>query len=204
MTREEVQDIREGKNKDLRGADLRWEDLRVADLSGASLSGANLSMADLRGANLRSADLRSADLREANLTRADLRNTILDNQIMSLAQQFIRETISHKGKSRLVYRTTQCQYMGSEEYIPGRTYRAEIFSHDLSTACHPGIYAGSKQWMQAHYPKERLVKCLVREGYYIPTLKGCIRCMELRVLAYEPPDEKKEKTHVQKKDPSNH
>jgi uncharacterized protein YjbI with pentapeptide repeats len=72
MTQEEIQGIREGRNKNLIGVDLAWVDLSEANLSGADLSEANLRGTRLRGANLRGANLTGADLRRANLSGANL------------------------------------------------------------------------------------------------------------------------------------
>ena len=68
-----LEDNKNGKYANLRGADLRNADLRNADLRNADLRNADLGEADLRGANLKRADLRWADLRGVNLRGADLR-----------------------------------------------------------------------------------------------------------------------------------
>ena len=82
-------DLREA---DLTGVDLKWADLKGASLTGvnltnanlrgtnligANLRGANLIGANLRGANLIGANLSGSDLRYANLSRADLRHVDL-------------------------------------------------------------------------------------------------------------------------------
>ena len=72
-------DLREA---DLTGVDLKWADLKGANLTGvnltnANLRGTNLIGANLRGTNLIGANLSGSDLRYANLSRADLRHVDL-------------------------------------------------------------------------------------------------------------------------------
>lgn len=72
-----LEDNKNGKYANLRGASLRNEDLRDVDLRDADLRDADLREADLRGvdfegANLRWADLKRADLRWANLKSVNL------------------------------------------------------------------------------------------------------------------------------------
>ena len=77
-----LEDNKNGKYANLRGASLRNEDLRDVDLRDADLRDADLREADLRGvdfegANLRWADLKRADLRWANLKSVNLRGADL-------------------------------------------------------------------------------------------------------------------------------
>lgn len=88
----DLEKIRKGKIKNLRGVNLRYADLtgadlrevdltganlREVDLTGADLTGANLTNANLKWSDLRNADLRNADLRGAYLIGADLRGADL-------------------------------------------------------------------------------------------------------------------------------
>lgn len=69
----QLQETRQCRECNLRGADLRRMDLSRVDLTGANLTGA-----DLTGANLRSSDLTSVDLTNAKLTDADFRGAYLE------------------------------------------------------------------------------------------------------------------------------
>jgi hypothetical protein len=83
----DIEDIRQGKIKDLQEANLSGVNLSKANLRGANLEGADLWKANLSGAklwevnlsgaNLDGADLLGADLWRANLEGADLCRTIL-------------------------------------------------------------------------------------------------------------------------------
>jgi len=179
---------------DLSGANLIDADLSGANLSGADLSGADLRHADLSGANLRHADLSGADLRHAdlsgaNLSGADLRQAVLngtciDDELLKAQRLFCRQCPPLATGGRIVYRTTTSQHVGHTHYEPGHTYTAPVLSFDAATACHPGIYAGSLKWMKENYRNTRLVVCYVRDGDWVITAKGAIRCKKLRVLSY--------------------
>jgi hypothetical protein len=164
-------------------ANLSWANLSGANLSGAdlrwaNLSGANLSWANLSGANLSGADLSGADLRWANLSR-----TCLDDNLRKLQRIFAKQCPPLKNGGRIVYRTINSQHIGDARYLPGRTYVAPVLSADVSTACHPGIYAASLEWMGKNYPNKKLVRCYVRDGDWFMSAKGAIRCKRLRVLS---------------------
>ena len=179
---------------DLSRADLSRAYLSDAYLSRADLSGANLSRANLTRANLSDANLSDADLRGANLTRANLSDayltganlsgTCLDPRLLQLQRQFCRECPPLATGGRIVYRTATSQHVSSTSYEPGHTYTAPVLSFDSVTECHPGIYAGSLRWMQENYPNIALVRCYVRDGDWVISAKGAIRCKKLRVLAY--------------------
>ena len=98
-----IQDIREGKIKDLRGADLSEANLNEADLRRANLSGANLSGANLNGADLRRANLSGANLRRANLIRADLCGANLDFSVFPLWCGGLGLKVDDRLFSQLVY-----------------------------------------------------------------------------------------------------
>ena len=68
----DLEKVKKGEIKNLKGADLRGADLR-----GANLIGADLRRANLRGANLIEVDLRGAYLKGANLIEVDLRKADL-------------------------------------------------------------------------------------------------------------------------------
>jgi hypothetical protein len=140
---------------------------------------ANLSDADLSGADLRGADLRGADLRGA-----DLRGTCLDDDLRAMQRAFCRQCPPLRTGGRIVYRTRYSQYVTEgREYEVGKTYVAPALSADVVTACHPGIYAASLEWMKSEYPYQELVRCYVRDGDWFMSSKGAIRCKRLRVLA---------------------
>ena len=162
---------------DLSGADLRGADLRGADLRGADLREAKLSEADLRWA-----DLREAKLSEAKLYGANLSGTCLDPALVTLQRRFCRECPPLRTGGRIVYRTATSQHVGDTAYEPGHTYTAPILSFDCVTDCHPGIYAGSLRWMEENYGGRPLVRCYVRDGDWVISGKGAIRCKKLRVL----------------------
>jgi hypothetical protein len=187
----------------LRGANLRGANLSDADLSDANLSDADLSGAKLRGANLRGADLsgaklrganlsgaklRGANLRGANLSGADLSGTCLAPALTDHARAFCRACPADADGYRIVYRTATSQHIGSTHYEPGQTYTA-MLSWDVATACHPGIYAGSLEWIRNIYPTAHLVRCRVQDGEWTITAKGCIRCARIEVLDYVPQEE---------------
>ena len=168
---------------DLRGADLTRANLTRANLSDAYLRGANLTRANLTGAYLSGANLSGANLSGAYLTRANLSGTCLDPRLLQLQRQFCRECPPLATGGRIVYRTATSRHIGDMSYEPGRTYTAPVLSFDAATACHPGIYAGSLRWMREYYPGIPLVKCYVRDGDWVISAKGAIRCTKLRVLA---------------------
>ena len=122
---------------DLSGADLSGADLSVAYLRGADLSVAYLRGADLSGAFLRGADLSGTDLRRADLSGTDLKDTCLDpgNMPNGIVDEYQR-----KGDYCIGYRTRQSIHCGNNEYIPGQTYEAPVFS-TADTECHPGLYS---------------------------------------------------------------
>jgi len=125
-----------------------------------------------------------ADLSRADLNGADLNNTCLDTNLIVLQRKFAKECPPLATGGRIVFRTATSQHVGSTTYYPGNTYTAPILSFDCATDCHPGIYAASLEWMQENYPDETLVVCYVRDGEWVITGKGAIRCKKLRVLRY--------------------
>lgn len=129
------------------------------------------------------ANLDGANLSRANLSLADLECTCLDPDLHALARQFARECPPLRTGGRIVYRYAKSLHVGSTAYVPGHTYVAPLLSHSVETECHPGIYAGSLRWMQ-EYTRKRMVRCYVRDGDWVITAKGCIRCKRLRVLGY--------------------
>ena len=190
ITKNELEEILQKHEKWLVGthggvrADLSEANLRGADLRGADLSVANLYRADLSEANLYRADLRGADLREANLRGADLFDTCMSPTLVGLQRRFCRQCPPLATGGRIVYRTTTSKHVWNTEYKPGHTYVAPVLSFDCATDCHPGIYAGSYEWMKANYPDDQLVVCYVRDGEWVISAKGAIRCKKVRVLHY--------------------
>jgi len=168
----------------LHGADLRWANLHGADLRWADLSRADLHEADLSEANLSGADLSGADLSGADLSEANLANTCLDPQLTHHARAFARKCPAQHTGGRIVYRTERSKYVGNTRYHPGKTYIALNLSWSVETACHPGLYAGSLEYIRREYPNVQLVRCYVRDGDWTITAKGAIRCARLRVLSY--------------------
>ena len=169
---------------DLRGADLSRAYLSGADLSRAYLRGAYLSGADLSGANLSGANLSGANLSWANLSRADLSGTCIDPELVNLHRKFCLDCPPLATGGRIVFRTANSQHVGNTTYYPGNTYTAPVLSFDCATDCHPGIYAASLEWMRENFPDEPLVVCYVRDGEWVISGKGAIRCKKLRVLRY--------------------
>jgi hypothetical protein len=157
---------------------LRNEGGKRADLTRANLTGADLTRAYLTGAYLTWANLTGADLTGAYLT-----NTCLSPELGKL-QRALALACPPVGRhgGRIVYRTYKSQHVCTTTYEPGHTYVAPILSFSVETACHPGIYAGSMKWIDEEYPNMPLVRCYVRDGDWIITAKGAIRCKRLRVL----------------------
>lgn len=120
----------------------------------------------------------------ANLADADLAGTCLSTNLYGLQRMFCKQcpTIGKHG-GKIVYRTAESQHVGSTQYVPGNTYVAPYLSFSSETECHPGIYAGSLEWMLENYSDKPLVKCYVRDGDWVISAKGAIRCKRLRVLS---------------------
>jgi uncharacterized protein YjbI with pentapeptide repeats len=156
--------------------------VKLAIEASADLCGANLSCADLSDANLSGAYLSGAGLHDADLHGADLSDTCLSSDLHAEQRAFCRACppIGRHG-GRIVYRTAQSKFVGNTCYLPGHTYVAPVLSFSCETACHPGIYAGSLEWMQN--ASGTLVRCYVRDGDWVITAKGAIRCKRLRVLS---------------------
>ncbi len=173
-----LRDEEDGSRANLTDAYLTGANLSRAYLTGAYLNGADLSRAYLSRANLTDADLTGA-----NLSRAYLDGTCLDPGLCSMSRDFCRACPPTKRGGRIVYRTAKSQHIGNQEYIPGHTYTAPVLSWDVATACHPGIYAASLEWMRREYYVS-LVRCYVRDGEWTITAKGAIRCKKIRVLGY--------------------
>jgi hypothetical protein len=180
---------KEGRQANLTKANLTEADLTNANLSGADLHVADLTNAYLKGVDLSGADLSGTDLCAADLSGADLSGTCLSDNLLSDLRRFCRECPPLATGGRIVFRTAESKYIGNTEYVPGHTYTAPNLSFDC-TACHPGIYAASLRWMKKNHPNDALVVCYVRDGDWVISAKGAIRCKKLRVLQYYEPNEK--------------
>ena len=178
---------------DLSGANLGEADLRGANLRGANLRGANLGKASLNGADLSGAylswaDLREADLSGANLNRADLRGANLRGTMLDPTRPIIRQVtdIDLAGCELLAndivigWRTQQSRHVGSQVYAPGR-YTAPVFSVCPDTACHPGLYFGSRATIEDRYPDCPLVRVRVLRSDIV-VAGGKLRCRAFEVL----------------------
>jgi len=80
------------------------------------------------------------------------------------------------------FRTTRSQHVGSTEYtVRAEPYCAPAFSVCVATACHPGIYLASKEWLSSHYEGQPVVRVrclrseLVRAGSGDDTKYRCKR-----------------------------
>lgn len=167
----------------LRGSLLRRASFVGAGLIGASFEDAGLQNADFTNASLRGAILTGADLNGAKFDGARLSGSCLDKRLLQWQRKFCRQCPPNRYGGRIVYRTVSSLHVGRNEYEPGVTYIAPMLSFDVVTECHPGIYAASLRWMRLHYQSDwRLAKCYVRDGDWIITAKGAIRCKRLRVL----------------------
>ena len=159
-----------------------------ANFTGASLVGANFAKADLGGADFTNANLAGAMFRNARLggaifDGANLSHTCMSEEIHERHRKFCKECPPNRYGGRIVYRTVSSMHIGRNRYDPGRTYVAPNLSFDVATECNPGIYAASLRWMKFNYhTRYRLAKCYVRDGDWIITAKGAIRCKRLRVL----------------------
>jgi uncharacterized protein YjbI with pentapeptide repeats len=146
-------------NAYLSGADLRNADLSDANLSGANLSGANLRRADLSDADLSDADLNNANLRRADLSNAYLRDTCCDPSalIPAIADNVIVASgLAIYGDYVYGWRTRKSLYTATQ-YIPGKSYRAPVFSV-CTIECHPGIYLAPWKWLMEGGHSD-LVRC---------------------------------------------
>ena len=123
------------------------------------------------------------DGKRADLSGAKLSGTCLDPTLVTLQRKFCRECPPTKHGGRVVYRTARSQHVSDTQYIHGHTYVAPNLSFSCETACHPGIHAGSLEWMRDNYPDTPLVRCYVRDGDWVITAKGTIRCKRIRVLS---------------------
>jgi hypothetical protein len=155
------------------GANLSGANLSGANLSGANLSGADLTGANLSGADLSGADLTGADLTRANLTRADLTDTCLDpNQLIQGLNKEQAKELGFKVKGNYVfgYRTKN-QYLSSykKPYEVGKTYQSHVFSHDIFTECHPGLFFHpSLDYIKENYNSYKgYIKVKVKIGNFI-------------------------------------
>jgi len=163
-------------------ANLTNADMRKTRLTGSVLAYAKLNRADATGANFTDVDLRYTSLVDTNLNNTILDDTCLDKRLYQAQKLFLKECpMLHTG-GRIVYRTKRSQNVGSTTYIPGHTYVAPYFSFSSETACHPGIYAASLNWIKRELSYTSLVRCYVREGDWVITAKGTIRCKRLRIL----------------------
>jgi hypothetical protein len=126
-----------------------------------------------------------ANLYGANLSAADLSGTCLASNLLTMQREFCQACPADTDGYRIVYRTATSQHMGNTIYEPGQTYEAPVVSADIVTACHPGIYAASLEWIRRNYGNNvQLVKCRVRDGDWFITAKGAIRTARLEVLEH--------------------
>ena len=133
---------------------------RVLTDHAAWLRGEGGARADLAHANLV-----RANLIDANLARANLADTCLDPTAPvphptaeeCVAAGFALETVD--GRARVHgWRTLYSQHIGSYEYTPG-AHVVPWFSVAATTACHPGIYLATREWLEREYPGAPLVRC---------------------------------------------
>jgi hypothetical protein len=151
---------------------------------GTTIRGCDVEASELQTILQKHAEwLRNEGGKRANLAGAYLTNTCLSPELGKL-QRALALACPPVGRhgGRIVYRTYKSQHVCTTTYEPGHTYVAPILSFSVETACHPGIYAGSMKWIDEEYPNMPLVRCYVRDGDWIITAKGAIRCKRLRVL----------------------
>ena len=132
-----------------------------AKLSDAILSRADLYAADLSGADLRAADLSGADLRAAILSGACLDP---DNRLSCAALREAGFELEWDSEASILWaygwRTRRSKYVGNTEYVPGQTYRADVFSLETTTECHPGLYLCPTREAALEWDKDVVrVKC---------------------------------------------
>jgi hypothetical protein len=162
---------------DLSEADLSEADLSRVDLSESNLSRANLSRANLSESNLYRANFSRANLSESNLSRANLsesnlsESNLIDSNIIDtcldplakIYEEDVREWCKEfnigieEDGTIYAYRTKRSQIVGNTVYSKG-IHTAPYFSVDKYTACHPGIYFSSKEWLEKIYIGEELVR----------------------------------------------
>jgi hypothetical protein len=159
-----------------RGADLGDANLGGADLGGAYLRGADLGDADLRGAYLRGAYLRGANLGGANLGGTCLQ-VLPSPHGWAMEQGCLLRAVGTRILC-LGSRTQNQPHMGGEDYELGRLYIAPYFSHDPTTACHPGLYVAGgpdeEDMLVAFWLDEALIvgKCRVPRFYTLAAREG--------------------------------
>jgi hypothetical protein len=56
-----------------------------------------------------------------------------------------------------------------------------VFSVDVNTDCHPGIYLATKDWLAENYPNQPLVRCRCRKTDVLKA-GDKFRCKRLEVL----------------------
>jgi hypothetical protein len=175
---------------DLSLANLRWAYLSEADLSGADLSGADLFGTSLFGTHLSKANLSGANLSGANLSLAvftdtTLTGTILDPEakLPKLSNKDIEAGGLEVYENRVYgWRTEHSQVAGNTHYtVEGSPYVAPVFSVDRHTACHPGIYLASKEWLVKNYGKETPIRCYCLRSELVHA-KDKWRCKRLWVV----------------------
>jgi len=148
----------------------------------AILYGTSLLQATVEKATFSGTVLSKSNLAEVSMETAIVAKTSLDPKLHTQLRQFCKECPPLRTGGRIVYRTHRSPVIGFTTYKPGHTYTAPVLSFSAETDCHPGIYAGSLQWVTSAYPCFPIVECYVRDGDWTITAKGAIRCKKLRVL----------------------
>jgi hypothetical protein len=145
-------------NANLTGARFECVNLTGADFYGADLTRADLTRANLRSANLTGARFEYAKLVSVNFKGADFTNTILDPnrplRILSV-EELTSAGLELDGEFVLGWRSKKSIHCGNTAYEVGKEYSASWFSSDETSACHPGIYFASKEWLKTNYPEEK-------------------------------------------------
>lgn len=147
------------KQANFEGADLSTVAFDGADLKGANFRGANMCGASLIGADCTNADLSHADLRRTdlectNFSGTNLAGTCLDPKACVPHvpdEEILASGLTIKGEFIFGYRPLDSEFIVGDRnqghnydyvYEPGVCYTAPVFSVDVDTYWHPGIYFG--------------------------------------------------------------
>jgi hypothetical protein len=148
--------------------------------------------ADLTGMDFSGVDLTGVDLSYTNLSGATFIDAILTGTVLDPRAPVpaIEDRVLFKAgfalRGDLVYgwRTRHTLFQKPRlEYLPGRCYRAPVFSVCQKTGCHPGIYIASKEWLldMGCYQLSTFIRCFCRRDEMVHAADK-FRCKRLWVL----------------------
>lgn len=185
---------------DMRFVDANFEnaDFSCTEVEKSKFICCNLRRASFYQADLGYAEFVNCDLSDADLTATVLKYTRFDNCILTGTCLDPDSPISDEGRAGIysyfpveddgtfvAYRTSVSQHVGRTVYTPGETHIAPIFSTDMGTGCHPGLFFNTLDGMERNYPASDWVKVRVNIKDAMRTNSGKFRCRQFEVLEYE-------------------